>query len=99
MVAAMNAIGPTALGAGEEGLSPRGRFHWPGFAADALLVSGGALAANVLNYVYHFVLSRKLGPDGYGSLATLLAITTIVGVVGSSIGTLAMQETARLWAA
>jgi O-antigen/teichoic acid export membrane protein len=82
----------------DEPLSPRGRFHWPSFAADALLVSGGALLANVLNYVFHFVLSRKLGPDGYGSLATLLAILMIVGVIGSSIGTVAMQETARLWA-
>jgi O-antigen/teichoic acid export membrane protein len=98
MVAAMSATGSSALEPREKRGSSRGRFHWPGFAADAFLVSGGALAANVLNYVYHFVLSRKLGPDGYGSLATLLAITTIVGVVGSSIGTLAMQETARLWA-
>jgi len=75
----------------------RGGFHWPTFAADAVLVWGGGLLANVLNYVYHFVLSRALGPDAYGSLATLLAITMIVGVLGSSVGTLAMQETARLW--
>jgi O-antigen/teichoic acid export membrane protein len=75
----------------------RGGFHWPTFAADALLVWGGGLLANILNYVYHFVLSRALGPDAYGSLATLLAITMIVGVLGSSVGTLAMQETARLW--
>jgi len=75
----------------------RGGFHWPTFAADAALVWGGGLLANVLNYLYHFVLSRALGPDSYGSLATLLAITMIVGVLGSSVGTLAMQETARLW--
>ena len=75
----------------------RGGFHWPTFAADALLVWGGGLLANFLNYVYHFVLSRALGPDAYGSLATLLAIMMIVGVLGSSVGTLAMQETARLW--
>jgi len=60
----------------------RGRFHWPTFAADATLVSGGALAANLLNYVYHFALSRRLGPDAYGSLATLLAMTMVVGVIG-----------------
>jgi O-antigen/teichoic acid export membrane protein len=78
--------------------SRRGRFHWPTFAADAALVSGGALAANVLNYVFHFALSRTLGPEGYGSLATLLAFAMIAGVAGSSIGTVAMQETARYWA-
>lgn len=86
----------TALPA-EAGLK-RGRFHWPTFAADAALVSGGALAANVLNYVFHFALSRKLGPSAYGSLASLLAIAMVVGVVGSTLGTVAMQETARLWA-
>lgn len=75
----------------------RGGFHLPTFAADAVFVWGGGLLANILNYVYHFVLSRALGPDAYGSLATLLAITMIVGVLGSSVGTLAMQETARLW--
>lgn len=75
----------------------RGGFHWPTFAADAVLVWGGGLLANFLNYLYHFVLSRALGPDAYGSLATLLAVTMIVGVLGSSVGTLAMQETARLW--
>jgi len=76
----------------------RGHFHWPTFAADAVLVTGGALAANAINYVYHFLLSRRLGPAGYGELATMLAISMVVGVVGSSIGTLAMQETAKLWA-
>jgi len=94
----MGATGPNARDARVEATTVRGRFHWPSFAADAALVSGGALAANILNYVFHFTLSRKLGPDGYGSLATLLAIAMIAGVVGSSIGTVAMQETARLWA-
>jgi len=77
----------------------RGRFHWQSFAADALLVSGGGLAANVINYAFHFVLSRSLGPDAYGSLAALLAIVMVVGVIGTSVGTAAMQRTARLWAA
>jgi len=91
----MDVTGPDAGGGAP---TSRGRFHWPTFAADALLVSGGALAANILNYVFHFTLSRKLGPDAYGSLATLLAIAMVAGVIGSSIGTVAMQETARLWA-
>lgn len=76
----------------------RGRFHWPSFAADALLVSGGGLAANVVNYAFHFVLSRSLGPDAYGSLATLLAIVMVIGVIGTSVGTAAMQRTAHFWA-
>jgi hypothetical protein len=65
--------------------APRGRFHWPTFAAEAGWVAGGALAANALNYLFHFTLSRRLGPEGYGSLATLLAIAIMGGVAGSSI--------------
>jgi len=94
----MQPAAPRAPKGTAESPRPRGGFHWPTFAADAVLVSGGALFANVLNYVYHFKLSRALGPDAYGSLATLLAIAMVVGVIGSSVGTLAMQETARLWA-
>ena len=78
--------------------SPRGCFHWPSFAADAGWVAGSALAANALNYLFHFVLSRRLGPEGYGSLARLMAMMMMAGVAGSSPGTIAMQETARLWA-
>jgi O-antigen/teichoic acid export membrane protein len=52
----------------------------------------------VFNYVFHFVLSRRLGPDGYGTLATLLAAISMVGVVGNSVSMVAMQESAKLWA-
>ena len=77
----------------------RGAFHLRTFAGDASLVIGSAILANAFNYLYHFVLSRRLGPDAYGTLATLLAIAAIVGVVGTSISTVALQETARMWAA
>lgn len=93
----MDPIGPGPLGGVADASRTRGGFHWPTFAADAVFVSGGGLLANFLNYIFHFVLSRSLGPDAYGSLATMLGITMIVGVIGASVGTLAMQETARLW--
>lgn len=94
----MESTGPQSTPQPNEGVRGRGHFHWPTFAADAVLVTGGALVANIFNYLFHFVLSRRLGPEGYGSLATLLAIAVMAGVAGSSIGTIAMQETARLWA-
>lgn len=77
----------------------RAAFNLRGFATEAGLVIGGALIANVLNYAFHFILSRRLGPDAYGTLVTLLGIAAIVGVLGTSIGVVAMQETARMWAA
>jgi O-antigen/teichoic acid export membrane protein len=76
----------------------RGAFSLRSLAGDAGLAIGGALFANAFNYVFHFVLSRRLGPDQYGSLATLLAAIAIVGVVGSSIAIVGMQESAKLWA-
>ncbi|MDQ2818357.1 MAG: hypothetical protein M3T49_09160 [Candidatus Eremiobacteraeota bacterium] len=76
----------------------RGAFTLRSFAGDASWVVCGALLGNVFNFVYHFTVSRLLGPDRYGTLATLLAISSIVSVLGASIGTVAMQETARLWA-
>jgi len=58
---------------------------------------GSALVANVFSYLFHFTLSRKLGPNAYGTLATLIAFAAMVGVIGASLGTVAMQETARMW--
>ncbi|HXM19301.1 MAG TPA: hypothetical protein VN934_10910 [Candidatus Tumulicola sp.] len=76
----------------------RGAFTLRSLASDAGLAIGGALVANVFNYVYHFVLSRRLGPDDYGTLATLLAAISMVGVIGNSVSMVAMQESAKLWA-
>jgi len=64
-----------------------------------VLVLGSAFIPNAFSYVFHFVLSRKLGPAAYGTLAALMAIGGMFGVLGSSVGTVAMQETARMWSA
>jgi len=77
----------------------RGTFNLRHFSTSALLVLGSAFVANAFFYVFHFILSRKLGPELYGTLATLMAIVGIFGVLGSSVGTVAMQETARMWSA
>src|SRR5215469_9009287 len=67
-------------------------------SSDAAIIVGGSLIANAFNYLYHFLISRRLGPDDYGTLATLAAGAMIVGVFGNTIGLVAMQDTARLWA-
>lgn len=76
----------------------RGSFNLRRFSGEAALVIGGAVVGNLFSYVFHFILSRRLGPDQYGTLATLMAIAAMGGVLGSSVGTVAMQETARMWA-
>jgi len=65
---------------------------------DAAVIIGGSFIANAFNYLYHFLISRRLGPEDYGTLATLAAAATIFGVFGGPLGIVAMQDTARLWA-
>jgi O-antigen/teichoic acid export membrane protein len=79
--------------------TPRSAFDIRRFAGDAGLSVGGALIANAFNYVFHALLSRSLGPDNYGSLAALISVASILGVIGSAINVVAMRETARMWAA
>jgi len=75
----------------------RGAFDLRGLAGDAGLVIGAALAANLLNYAFHFIVSRRLGPEQYGTLTALLAIAALVGVVGTALNGVAVQEAAALW--
>jgi O-antigen/teichoic acid export membrane protein len=75
----------------------RGAFDLRGLVGDAGLVIGAALAANLLNYAFHFIVSRRLGPDQYGTLTALIAIAALVGVIGSALNGVAVQEAARLW--
>jgi O-antigen/teichoic acid export membrane protein len=77
----------------------RGLFDWRRFSGEAALVIGGAAIGNIFSYVFHFVLSRRLGPANYGTLVTLMAIAGMLSVIGLSLGTVAMQETAKLWTA
>lgn len=45
---------------------------------------GGSMIVNVINYVYHLVMGRILGPVNYGVLASLFSILYIVGIVPTS---------------
>jgi O-antigen/teichoic acid export membrane protein len=75
----------------------RGAFDVRRFSGNAALVIGAAIIANLCSFVFHFTLSRRLGPEAYGTLVTLMAIAGMLSVLGQSVGTVAMQETARLW--
>lgn len=51
-----------------------------------LTVSYNSIAIAVINLIFHLVMSRKLGPEEYGILGTLLSINTIVLISLSAIG-------------
>lgn len=55
----------------------------PLFSGSAIMIGGG-MVINIVNYVYHLVMGRILGPVDYGILASLFSIIYIVGIVPSS---------------
>lgn len=55
------------------------------------LLSGSAMmligsnTTNFLNYIYHLVMGRMLGPGGYGELASLISLIGLIGVLPGSV--------------
>lgn len=45
---------------------------------------GGSMVGNVINYLYHLIMGRMLGPVDYGILASLFSILYVVGIVPTS---------------
>lgn len=46
----------------------------------------GSNTINFLNYIYHFVIGRMLGPSGYGELVSLISVIGIFGTIPASLG-------------
>lgn len=55
----------------------------PLFSGSFLMVSGSMLV-NVVNYIYHLLMGRMLGPVDYGTLASVYSILYIVTIIPSS---------------
>lgn len=45
----------------------------------------GSNSVNALNYLYHFLIGRLLGPANYGELVSLLSIIGLLGVIPGAI--------------
>ena len=52
----------------------------PLFSGSTLMI-GGSMAANAINYFYHLIMGRILGPTEYGILASVFALLYILSVV------------------
>jgi O-antigen/teichoic acid export membrane protein len=55
----------------------------PLFSGSALMI-GGSMVANVVNYFYHLLMGRVLGPKDYGTLASIYAVMYILSIVPTS---------------
>ncbi|MFH0749606.1 MAG: oligosaccharide flippase family protein [Candidatus Gottesmanbacteria bacterium] len=49
-------------------------------ARDSAIMFAGSMSANVASYIYHLLMGRLLGPNGYGELSSLLSIFYIFSV-------------------
>ena len=58
-------------------------INHPLFSGSAIMFVGN-MGSNVINYLYHLVMGRLLGPVGYGILASLYSILYIVSIIPSS---------------
>ena len=82
---------PPALVGPEEGLAVLAQPVAPGrtagrrWARAGLLVAPATLVANVLGYGFNVLVSRHLGPDGYGALGALLGLVLVGSVPGLAL--------------
>lgn len=54
------------------------------FLSGSAVMVGGSMAANGVNYVYHFIMGRTLGVADYGTLAALYSLIYILSIVPAS---------------
>ena len=55
----------------------------PLFSGGMIMV-GGNMFVSVINYAYHLIMGRTLGPVNYGILASIYSILYLISVVPSS---------------
>jgi len=58
------------------------------------IVFGGTAIINGLNYVFHLITGRMLGPDQYSILAALISLSYVIGFPATLINTLITQKIA-----
>lgn len=56
----------------------------PLFSGSVIMLIGSN-GINFLNYVYHIIMARLLGPSGYGELVALISVIGLLGVIPASV--------------
>lgn len=63
----------------------------PLFSGSAIMVIGSN-SVSFINYLYHLVMGRMLGPVGYGELASLIALIGLVGIIPGSVSLVIIKQ-------
>jgi O-antigen/teichoic acid export membrane protein len=61
------------------------------FVRNSLVLFAGTMAANVLNYAFHFSLGRMVDAETYGALQSLIALLAIVSVPAAALTMIATK--------
>ena len=62
----------------------------------SMVVFLGSAVASAINYLYHMVLGRMLGPSDYGIFASLLSLTYVYGIPVSVLNLVSLKYIASL---
>jgi O-antigen/teichoic acid export membrane protein len=77
---------------------PLAGHRWRDFARDGVLLFGSTLVANLANYAFHFLVSRRLPVAEYGTVTSLIAALTIAGIPSVILATIVAKYSAELTA-
>ncbi|MBU1031782.1 oligosaccharide flippase family protein [Patescibacteria group bacterium] len=67
----------------------------PLFSGSAIMIIGSN-SVSFINYLYHFVMGRMLGPVGYGELASLIALIGLVGIIPGSVSLVIIKQVSSI---
>jgi O-antigen/teichoic acid export membrane protein len=68
------------------------------FVRHGAWVFGAMMALNISNYAYHFFMTRWLGPDIYGALSSLLALTSLISIPAAIVTMIVVKYAAEFHA-
>ncbi len=69
------------------------------FMRHGALVFGATMAGNVLNYLFNFALSRRLGVEGFATLSSLVSFIMVFSIPASILTLIVVKYTATFHAA
>ena len=68
------------------------------FLASGIIVFSGSMIVNVINYLFHLVLGRSLGPADYGVAVSLISFLAILSLPLSTITTVVTKYSSESYA-
>ncbi len=63
----------------------------PLFSGSAIMIIGSN-SASALNYLYHLVVGRLLGPSSYGEFASLISVIGLLGIIPAAVSLVIVKQ-------